>query len=163
MLICAVTKQYGVPPPRRSSGHEADRIIGHPRWPRPARVPRIGSSHTIPSIAFSWTWLVRELPHPPVVVLVRDIEQAMRSNFIKWRKHYGASTAEYVRGDPLGRRYVADIWWYMHFFNRWGDVARAQPGKVLVVRYEDLQASPSIWLRRIAAHYGIQLSRTAIT
>src|SRR5215510_1771769 len=72
MLSCAIAEQYGVPPPRRSSGHEADRIIGHPRWPQRARVPRIGSSYTIPSIAFTWTWLVWEMPHPPVVVLVRD-------------------------------------------------------------------------------------------
>lgn len=162
MLSCAIAEQYGVPPPLLSSGREADRIIGHPRWPQRARVPRIGSSHTIPSIAFTWSWLTWLLPHPPVVVLVRDIEQAMRSNFVKWRKRYGASQAEYAHGDPLGRRYVADIWWYMHFFNRWGDVARAQPNNVLVVRYEDLRASPAKWLRLIAAHYGIQLSQRAI-
>ncbi len=162
MLSCAIAQQFDVAPPSRSSGREADRIISHPKWRGPALVPWIGSSHTIPSIAFAWRWLIRLLPHPPVVVLVRDIEAAMRSNYSKWRKRYGGTTAAYVRGDPSGRRYVADLWWYLHFFNRWGDVAHAQPGRVLVVRYEDLQAAPELCLRRIAAHFGIGLGDQAI-
>ena len=162
MLSCAIAEEFGVASPSRSSGREADRIIGHPRWPRPARVPWIGSSHTIPSIAFAWTWFTGLLPHPPVVVLVRDIEAAMRSNYLKWRERYGGSTADYVRGDPSGRRYVADLWWYMHFFNRWGDVSRSQPGNVLVVRYEDLLAAPASCLQRITEHYGIQLGDHAL-
>ncbi len=162
MLSCAIAEEFGVAPPSLSSGREADRIIGHPRWPRPARVPWIGSSHTIPSIAFTWTWFTGLLPHPPVVVLVRDIEAAMRSNYLKWRERYGGSTADYVRGDPSGRRYVADLWWYMHFFNRWGDVSRSQPGNVLVVRYEDLLAAPASCLQRITEHYGILLGDHAM-
>ncbi|MEJ0017236.1 MAG: sulfotransferase domain-containing protein [Acetobacteraceae bacterium] len=162
MLSCALAEQFGVAPPRRSSGQEADSIIGHPRSMQNLPVPRIASSHTIPSIAFAWRFVNRLCPHPPVVVLVRDIEAAMRSNYVKWRSHYGASATDYVRGDPSGRRYVADVWWYMHFFNRWGDVLRAQPENVLLVHYEDLQAAPAIWLRRIAAHYGIELSSQAI-
>jgi Protein of unknown function (DUF1232)/Sulfotransferase domain len=162
MLSCAIAEEFGVAPPSRSSGREADRIIGHPRWLRPARLPWIASSHTIPSIAFAWTWFAGLLPHPPVVVLVRDIEAAMRSNYLKWRECYGGSTADYVRGDPTGRRYVADLWWYMHFYNRWGDVSRSQPNNVLVVRYEDLQAAPASCLRRITAHYGIRLGDQAI-
>ena len=162
MLSRAIARQFNVAPPSHSSGREADRLIGHPKWRRPANVPWIGSSHTIPSIAFAWAWLIHLLPHPPVVVLVRDIEAAMLSNYCKWRGRYGGSIAEYVRGDPTGRRYVADLWWYMHFFNRWGDIARAQPGHVLVVRYEDLLAMPEACLRRIAAHYGIELGDQAI-
>ncbi len=114
------------------------------------QLPRIGSSHTIPSIAFAW--YTRLLAHPPVVVLVRDIREAMLSNYVKWREQYDGSFAEYVEGDPLGRRHVADVWWYIHFFNRWGDVARARPQNTLIVRYEDLQDSPEYWLRQIAAH-----------
>ena len=163
MLSHAIAEQYGVAPPTRSSGGESDRIIGNPRWPRNRQVPWIGSSHTIPSIAFAWRWFNWLLPHPPVVVLVRDINAAMQSNYIKWRDRYGGTISAYVRGDPNGRRYVADIWWYMHFFNRWGKLARAQGDNVLVVRYEELLTAPAQWLRRIASHYNITLEEPAIT
>lgn len=161
MLSVAIAEQCGVPAPRYASGPAADAIIGHPRWPsvHPG-LPRIGSSHTIPSCAFAWR--LRLLDHPPVVVFVRDIRQAMLSNFVKWQQHYGGTLADYVRGDPLGRRHVADVWWYVHFFNRWGDVARARPHNTLIVRYEDLQACPRHWLERIAAHLRVPLDEPAL-
>jgi hypothetical protein len=53
-LSCAFARQYRVPQPNRSSGREADAIIIHPRWPHSYKhMSRIGSSHTIPSIAFA--------------------------------------------------------------------------------------------------------------
>jgi hypothetical protein len=161
MLSCAIAQQYGVPAPAHASGRDGDVIIGHPRWPQVHRhLPRIGSSHSIPSIAFSWR--LRLFAHPPVVVFVRDIRQAMLSNYVKWRARYGVSFAEYLDGDPLGRRFVADIWWYIHFFNRWGAVAQAWPETTLIVHYEDVQAAPAYWLRRIAKHLGVSLSDAAV-
>jgi hypothetical protein len=119
MLSCTLAGQHSVPLPRHSSGPDSDTIIHHPRWPqRYPGVPRIGSSHTIPSIAFTWLWLTRNFPFRPVVVLVRDIRSAMISHYVKWQHEYPAQLADYVRGDPSGVRYRADIWWYMHFFNR---------------------------------------------
>ena len=163
MLSCALAGQYRVPAPTHSSGSEADAIISHPRWPHRYRhMPRIGSSHTIPSIAFAWPWLTRYFVLRPVVVLVRDIRSAMVSHYVKWRHEYQVPFAQYVRGDPAGARYRADVWWYMHFFNRWGDLAAAYPDLVLVVRYEDLTAAPELWLRRIAGHFHIELSDDAV-
>jgi hypothetical protein len=163
MLSCALARQYGVPPPRHSSGPDADAIISHPRWPhRYPHMPRIGSSHTIPSIAFRWRYLTRPLPFQPVVVLVRDITTAMMSHYVKWEREYQVPLADYVRGDPSGRRYRADIWWYIHFFNRWGDLAAANPEKVLVVRYEDVQADPEACLWRIAEHLRVELDQADI-
>lgn len=163
MLSCAIAEQFGVPPPLYSSGTAADEIISHPRWPaRYQELPRIGSSHTIPSIALSWSWLNRLFPLPPIVVLVRDIAPAMGSNYVKWQQRYHVTASRYVRGDPSGQRYVADLWWYMHFFNRWGDVATAQPGKVLVVRYEDLLVAPEACLRRVLTHFGLWHGECAI-
>jgi hypothetical protein len=160
MLSCAIAEQFGVPHPTHASGRTADAIIGHPRWaPAYPQLPRIGSSHTIPSIAFAWQMCF--LAHPPVVVLVRDIREAMLSNYVKWRQQYGGSFTEYVQGDPMGRRHVADVWWYIHFFNRWGDIACANPQNILVVRYEDLKSSPEYWLRHIAAHVKVPLSNRA--
>jgi hypothetical protein len=163
MLSCALARQYGVPPPRHSSGPDADAIIGHPRWPhRYPHMPRIGSSHTIPSVAFCSRYLTRFVPFQPVVVLVRDIAAAMVSHYAKWQWEYQVPLAEYVRGDPSGRRYRADIWWYIHFFNRWGDLAAAQPKKVLIVRYEDVQAVPEAALRRIANHLRVSLDDVSL-
>jgi len=163
MLSCAIAEQFGVPPPLYASGTAADEIISHPRWPaRYPQIPRIGSSHTIPSIALTWSWLTRLFPLPPVVVLVRDIAPAMGSNYVKWQQRYRVSPSQYARGDPSGQRYVADLWWYIHFFNRWGDVSRAQAGKVLVVRYEDLLVAPEVCLTRVLTHFGLWHGERAI-
>jgi len=112
MLSCAIAAQHGLAPPEHSNGREGDAIIGHPRWPRRyPQLPRIGSSHNIPSRAFICPVLRRILPYRPTIVLVRDIHQAMLSNFLKWRDKYGVTLSEYVQGDASGRRYVADAWW----------------------------------------------------
>jgi hypothetical protein len=161
MLSCAIAAQHGVEPPRFSSGREGDAIIAHPRWaPRHDNIPRIGSSHTIPSAAFAWR--LKWLRPKPTVVLVRDIPAALLSNYVKWRAQYGVGLSEFLRGAPGGKRFVADIWWYIHFFNRWGDVARAWPGRVLFVHYEDVQAAPALWLERMAAHWGVALDARSI-
>jgi hypothetical protein len=161
MLSCAIARQYHVPAPVHASGRDSDAIIGHPRWPAVhAHLPRIGSSHSIPSVAFAWR--LAGLGHKPVVVLVRDIREALQSNYVKWRQNYSTPFTRYLAGDPWGRRFVADIWWYVHFFNRWGDLAQARPDKVLIVHYEDVQAAPRYWLERMAAHLGVALSEDAV-
>ena len=163
MLSCALAKQYDLPRPRYASGEQSNAILGHPRLPsvRPG-MPRITSTHTVPSIICGWPWLAWVLPHPPVVVLVRDIKAAMASHYVKWRNHMAEPFPLYLRGDPSGRRYKADIWWYIRFFNRWGDLARANPNKILIVRYEDLQAHPDVWLRNIASHCRIDLDQKSV-
>ncbi len=161
MLSVALAHHAGLAPPAHTSGRAADAIIGHPRWGRQhAALPFIGSSHSIPSGAFGWH--VGMFRPPPVVLLVRDIRDAMLSNYVKWRDQYGMSLADYVRARPLGRKLVADVWWYVHFFNRWGDVARAWPGRVLVVPYEAVRAGPGPWLVRMAAHFGVTLSEADV-
>ena len=161
MLSAALAQDWGVEPPALASGREQDAIISHPKWPAkyPGK-PRIGSSHTIPSVAFALPGLCRLLPYRPTVVLVRDIREAMLSNYLKW--NYGESLSDYAEGAPGGRKYVADAWWYVHFFNRWGDMARAHPAQTMVVRYEDLQARPEFWLRAVGRHYGFALSNAAV-
>jgi hypothetical protein len=166
MLGHAIALDYGVPPPAHSSGGAVNDIIGNPRIPqRHPHLPRLTSTHTIPSRLVAWQWLRRLLPCPPTVVLVRDIRAAMISNFVKWRgtpRHGDATFAEYVRGDVTGKRFIADAWWYMRFHNRWGDVASAFPSETLVIRYEDVQAQPAVAMRLIAGHFGMELSHAAI-
>jgi hypothetical protein len=160
MLSCAIAEQYGVAPPAYASGSRANSIIATPRRNGP-RLPCIAASHTIPSIAFRWRWCRRLLPHPPTVILVREVHAAMASHYVKRQQPIAHPLSDYVRGDPSGRRYKADVWWYIRFFNRCGDLARARPDAVLVVRYEDLQADTGACLRRIAAHMRLGLDDAA--
>jgi hypothetical protein len=163
MLSQALAAQHGLPPPRCASGPQSDDYIGHPRHqPVHRQIPRLASSHHIPSRVMGWTWLRRLVRLPPTVVLVRDIPSALVSHYVKWREDYGVSFSDYLRGDPGGRRFHADAWWYVHFFNVWGDMARRFPGEVLIVRYEDLERHPQRELRRVAAHWDLTLGDDAI-
>ena len=162
MLSAGIARQHGLPLPAFSTGRRADDIVGTPTRPRLYQgIPLISTSHSIPSALhrFLPRFLARQ---PPIVVMVRDIDAALQSNYRKWHGMYRASPAEFARGDPAGRRFIADAWWYVHFFNRWGAWASADPARILVVRYEDLQADPAAWLPRIASHLGLGFDAAAI-
>jgi len=158
MLSHAMAHRHGVPPPQRSSGRLSEDFVGHPAWPRRhPGLPFIGLSHNLPSIAFAWPWLRRLLRLPPVVVLVRDPKEAMLSHFVKWRGPLELSMHDYVHRASTKRRQLANAWWYIDFFNRWGRIAKGAPRDILVVRYEDLEAAPAQWLERISSHLGLGL------
>jgi hypothetical protein len=163
MLSHALAAQHGLPPPRHSSGPTADDFIGHPRWPqRHDALPRIGSSHNLPSRLFAWGPVRRCFDLPPTVVLVRDVKQAMLSHYVKWRHKLDLPLSDYVRTALPGRRKLTDVWWYLEFFNRWGAMAQAYPDKIAIVRYEDLLAEPVTTLYRVVDHYRLLLDDAAI-
>ena len=158
MLSAGLAHKHGLPLPAYSTGRAADEIIGHPRGKQ--RIPGvklIGTTHTIPSRLTKYVpaWLARR---PPIVLMVRDIPAAMLSNYNKWQDQYPAPIAEFAKGDPSGRRFIADAWWYALFFNRWGAWAAADPTRILVLRYEDLVAEPALFLARAASHLGLDFS-----
>lgn len=157
MLSAAIAHHLGLPAPVHSSGPESNDYIGHPRngWAHD-QAPRIGSSHNIPSRLLSVPGVVGL---PPTVILVRDIRQALLSYYVKWVERYElGSIADYVRRPaPDGKR-VNDVWWFIRFFNRWGEMQARQPGNILVVRQEDLKADPGEWVRRVWAHWGVTLT-----
>jgi hypothetical protein len=158
MLSHALAHRHGLSPPAHSSGRQSEDFVGHPRWPRRhARLPFIGSSHNLPSVAFAWPWVRRLMRLPPIVVLVRDPKEAMLSHFVKWRGALDLSLSDYVLKPSTKRRQLANAWWYIDFFNRWGRMAESAPDEVLVVRYEDLQAAPAHWLSRISTHLRLGL------
>ena len=155
----ALASHFDRPPPQRSTGELGYDFIAPARRPRRhPDLPRLVQAHTIPSGLIGQPWLGPLAAIRPTVVLVRDIREAMLSNYVKWRGKYGCSLSEYVRGAPAGKRFIADVWWYVLFFNRWGDIAARNPGRVLVTRYEDLQSDPAREIERIAGHWGIRLS-----
>jgi hypothetical protein len=163
MLSHAFAEQFGHPPPARSSGPDSDDYIGHPRkGPRWPGTPRIGSSHNIPSRLLASPFVRRLAPLPPTVVLVRDPYEALQSFWSKWADHYGGTAEEFAHGDPSGRRYKADVWWFLHFFNRWGACAERFPDNVQVLRYEDLQKDPRAGVAAAARWWGVELTDAAL-
>jgi hypothetical protein len=163
MLSHALALQHDLPAPIHSSGRASDDFVGHPKWGRKyPQLPFIGSSHNVPSTVFSLPVTARLVRSPPIVVLVREISEAMLSYWVKWGPKIGLSLADYARLPPPGRKDVADVWWYIDFFNRWGRMALTFPERVLVVRYEDLLQDAEAWLGRIDQHLSLGLEPGAI-
>jgi hypothetical protein len=162
MLSAAIASRLRLPPPSHSSGPNSDVFVGHPKWPHiHTAAPRIGSSHTIPSALIAWLGRQRLLALPPTVVLVRDIRDALVSVHVKWGYAIRTPLSDFVRRPPLWRD-PASAWWFLRFFNHWGDMAEVFGDRILVVRYEDLQAAPGLWIARIGAHYGIQFDSSDV-
>lgn len=163
LISNALATELNLPRPRFASGKTANDFVGNPKWPHKyPQAPRIGSSHNLPS-SFLGLWpIFRMLRLPPVVVLVRDIEQAMLSHYVKWREESGLTLSDYVRVRAPGRKGVADIWWYVDFFNRWGRFASRYPDRILVIRYEDVRADPTQWLTAVLNHYKVKVAPSSI-
>jgi len=128
-----------------------------------ARIPAIALSHNHPAAIVAWPIVRRLLPYPKQVVLVRDIREVLISAYVKWMPNGEVPFSDFVRGDPTNRRgYLCDVWWYLSYLNRWGDVKASAPRDTLVVRYEDMVDDPALWLRRIGDHFGLHLADHAI-
>jgi hypothetical protein len=162
MLSVAIASRLGLPRPAFSSGPESDLYIGHAKHRRRfPGAPRIGSSHHMPSRLIALMGAMRILRLPPVVLLVRHIPDSLLSYFFKWREAKGLGELDdYVARRP--RAQGVDIWWFIRFFNRWGALKRIFPRQVLVVRYEDVEHDPETWVRRIWAHWGVELDEADV-
>jgi len=160
MLSAAIAHRLDLPRPAYSSGPQSDTFIGNARHRRPfPQAPRIGSSHHMPSRLVALMGAVGLVRLPPVVLLVRRIPDSLISYFFKWReaKRLGALD-RYLAKAPTAQG--VDLWWFIRFFNRWGLLRRIFPQRVMVVRYEDVQRDPETWVRRIWAHWGVELDET---
>ncbi len=158
MLSHALAARYGVAPPKYFNNSSSNDLIGHPKHPRVhPDLPRVASTHSIPPYALEWAWLRRWRRPPPYAIVVRDVRDVLISNYEKWRADYQTSFASYVAGDPLGRKFVCDAWWYVRFLNRWGAIASRYPAETLVLRYEDFRADPLANLQRLARHFQLDL------
>jgi hypothetical protein len=159
MLSHALACRSGVDPPRYFNNASSNDLIGHPKHRRiHPHLPRIASSHSIPPWALDWFWLRALRRPPPYAVVVRDLRDVLVSNYEKWRTEYGVPFSRYVAGDPRGKAYVCDVWWYVRFLNRWGEIASRYPDQTLVLRYEDFRADPLENLGRLARHFALDLS-----
>jgi hypothetical protein len=157
MLSTAIAHRLELPRPAYSSGPQSDLYIGNARHRRRfAQAPRIGSSHHMPSRLVALLGLVGLVRLPPVVLLVRRIPDSLISYFFKWREAKALGPLDrYLARAPQPQG--VDLWWFIRFFNRWGLLRRVFPQSVMVVRYEDVQRDPATWVRRIWAHWGVEL------
>ncbi|MFN3857156.1 MAG: sulfotransferase domain-containing protein [Caulobacter sp.] len=160
MASHAIARHLDLAPPAHSSGPDSDVFIGHPKHARVhPQAPRIGSSHNIPSRLIAPLARAGLVRLPPTVVLVRHMRQALLSYYVKWKDEYPLGTlAEFLRRPAPGVRKIDDVWWFIRFFNRWGELAAAMPDRVIVVRHEDLQRDPGGEVARVWAHWGVTLS-----
>lgn len=162
MLSAAIAHRLALPRPQRSSGPLSDTFIAHARHPRRfPQAPVIGSSHHMPSRLVAALGLLGLYRLPPVVLLVRNIPDALTSYFFKWRDEKAlGGLSDYVGAAPQPQG--VNLWWFIRFFNRWGLLRRVFPDRVMVVRYEDLMAAPEHWVRRIWSHWGVELSEADV-
>lgn len=164
MLSHAIAHHLGLPPPPTSSGPDSNGFIGHPKngwaWPD---TPRIGSSHNIPSRVMSLVGARDLMQLPPTVVLVRDPREALASYYVKWAQRYElGSFSDYLRRPAPGLKKIDDVWWFIRFFNRWGEAMGARPADITVVRHEDMKRDPAGTIRRVWAHWGVALGEDDI-
>jgi cation:H+ antiporter len=164
MLATAIAKHHGLALPKYFSFTAAGDLVGIPSaLVRRPGIPAIALSHNHPAAPLAWPIVRKLVPIPKQVVLVRDIREVMVSAYVKWIPEREIPFSDFVRGDPSNRRgYLCDVWWYISYLNRWGDVKASAPDETLVVRYEDMVAEPAFWLRRISDHFGLNLSDRAI-
>lgn len=158
MIGLAIAKAWNLPEPLHVDNQHSNDLIGHPKHERQyADAPRIASSHSIPHY-FVGSSLVRSLvKFPPYFILVRDMRDALVSNYLKHQRVYTSTFSEYLRVEPGSHRYIMDVWWYIHFMNRWGRIIERFPNDVQFIRYEELRADPRSGLARLFKHFGHEL------
>lgn len=163
MLSHAIAHDTGVEPPQFYNNNSSNAVIGHPKHKRTdPRLPRVASSHSIPAYPVQWGWVRALAPLPAYGVVVRDIRDVLISNYEKWKDKYAVPFETYVEGDPTSKKYVCDVWWYIRFNNRWGEVQKRYPDETLILKYEAFQREPEVQLDRLAKHLGLSLSPEAI-
>ncbi|WP_448582732.1 hypothetical protein, partial [Thermaurantiacus sp.] len=59
-------------------------------------------------------------------------------------------------------RYRCDVWWLARFWNRWGELTQAMPGRVLTVTYEATERDARAVLSAISDYWHLGLGAAAL-
>ena len=168
MLSQTIAAQWGVAPPQYYDNESSNDIIGHPKHKKIyPELPRIASSHNVPSAIMDWPISRALFRFPPYIVVVRDLRQVMLSHYAKhgpkYRENYGTSFTEYLHSDITNSApYLYNIGNYIRFLNRWGDAIERYPNETIAIHYEDTRKDPAATLRRIGQHFGLSFTDAAI-
>jgi len=110
-------------------------------------LPRVVRTHTeMPTPIFKVLHRLVGFPH--YVVLVRDLRATIVSYYEKDPPAKRRSTfSQYLRGKDT---FLTDhvLFRQMRFLNSWARVRQIDPGRLIVVRYEDMKESPARELER---------------
>jgi|GEM_PF-1700539 len=124
-------------------------------------MPRLMCSHIIPGFGYDFGPL-RLGTYPPAVVLVRDLRCMLIAHYEKWKNRYGLSWGQYLRLPWDQEKARCDLWWHIHFLNRWGDCAKRMPNEVIGIRYEDLRKNTVPNIECILRHYDLKIPSETI-
>ncbi len=157
LLGVVLAEHYGLEPPDYFNPDGANAFIANPRVQRNIRgLPRLMSSSGIPGFGFD-VGPLRPGAYPPVVVLVRDLRQVLIAHYERWKNRYGISWSQYLRLPIDQDKARCDLWWHIHFLNRWGDCAKRLPHEITSFHYEDLRANTAANVECILRHFDLQV------
>jgi len=163
MLAVALADTFEVARPAYFSENAVRPYIG---WPKDevvhAELPRLAFSHTIPHRLADWGWARGMAGLPPYALCVRHPMAILASHHAKWEYDIGVDWLTYLKGDAGGKRYRCDLYWLARFWNRWGEVRAADPGRFFLAQYEQTRKDPRRIIEGIASHWGITLTEAAI-
>jgi hypothetical protein len=162
MLSLALADHHGLERPDFLDVESAAVFIANPRIQRNIRgLPRLMSSHTIPGFGYDFGPL-RPGTSPPVVVLVRDLRHVLVSHYERWKNRMGLSWSQYLRLPFDQEKARCDIWWYIHFLNRWGDCAKRLPHEITSLHYEDLRKNTAPNIECILRHFDLHVPSATV-
>ena len=148
MLALVLCRHYALPEPQNFDDRS---IIGsHKHTVAHSRIPRILSTHNIPSPLVHAAPLRRILLFPKYVILIRDMRATLVSYYEKHHTH-DMTFSELLRaGRVLNKTVRWDLWRRIRFLNAWDRERKRLPAdQTLVVRYEDLQQDTAGELSRV--------------
>ena len=121
--------------------------------------PHLLDSGKAPALGLA---LLRHLPEARVIHLVRDPRSMLQSMVWRVRTKSNLNSRQLIAarlGAPLFLAWTALKWTVVNLLCDF--MARAYPGRVLRVRFEDLCAQPSEELERIGRTFGLELADLA--
>ncbi|MBI1214372.1 MAG: hypothetical protein GC185_00970 [Alphaproteobacteria bacterium] len=152
MLSHVLADVHGLPP----VGHiQDDSIIGGIKSP-PVHdnIPRIVHSHSMPH---ALTLKLPFLRYPGYIVLLRDLRHSLVSHYERFNALYGGvDFSTYLRGDVRQKTFFSDIWTRIRFMNEWGRLARQYPGRVALLRYEDMREDAAAAVTKACRFFRIE-------
>lgn len=154
LLSLAMARAYNLPEPQYIQDN--DFICAPQDASRYPQIPRIVSSHQIPTPLITNRIGLSLIKLPDYVLLVRDPRVVAASHYRRFEARYRIPFSEYLRANVAllrqhskKRKFDKDIWWDIRFQNSWARMMQLRPGHIHLVHYEELRRDTANHLRAI--------------
>jgi hypothetical protein len=148
MLALVICREFGLPEP--ASFDDRSIVGSHKHAVAHRQIPRIVSTHNIPSPLVHAAPLRWALHYPRYVILIRDIRATLVSYYEKHHAHEMPFSEMLRASRVVGKSVRWDLWRRIRFLNAWGrERSRLSPQRTIVVRYEDMQRETAGELSRV--------------